>query len=131
MRPQIGNIIFDDLRQISVADLPGLIEGAHKNIGLGHKFLKHIERTKLLLMMVDLHGFRLTNMHRLRTCIQNIYALNKELELYDSELLHRPCILLLNKIDEDGAQAEYEKVKDIVVDLECKLNLMASHFFSV
>lgn len=116
--------MFDDLRQISVADLPGLIEGAHKNIGMGHKFLKHIERTKLLLMMVDLHGFRLSDMHRQRTCMQNIYALNKELELYDPELLHRPCILLLNKIDEDGAQAEYEKVKDIVVDLECKLNLI-------
>lgn len=109
-----------------MADLPGLIEGAHKNIGMGHKFLKHIERTKLLLMMVDLHGFRLSNMHLLRTCMENIYALNKELELYDPDLLNRPCILLLNKIDEHGAQAEYEKIKDIVVNLDCKLNLMGS-----
>lgn len=131
IRPQIGSIVFADMRQISVADLPGLIEGAHKNIGMGHKFLKHIERTKLLLMVVDLHGFRLTNMHRLRTCIENIYALNKELELYDPELLNRPCILLLNKIDEDGAQAEYEQIKDVIVDLECKWKFNGISFFDI
>lgn len=112
---------YPDFRQISVADLPGLIEGAHTNIGLGHKFLKHIERTKLLLMVVDLFGFRLSVMHQLRNCIQNIYALNKELELYDKELIDRPCILVLNKIDEEGAQNEYEKVKDRILDLQCKL----------
>lgn len=112
---------YPDLRQISVADLPGLIEGAHVNIGLGHKFLKHIERTKLLLMVVDLFGFRMSVMHQLRNCIQNIYALNKELELYDKELLDRPCILLLNKIDEEGAQNEYDKIKDRILDLKCKM----------
>lgn len=120
LRPQVGTITFNDLRQITVADLPGLIEGAHANIGMGHKFLKHIERTKLLLMVVDLFGFKLSNIHRLRTCIQNIFALNKELELYDEQLIDRPCILLLNKIDEDGAQDEYEKIKDKIVDLKCK-----------
>lgn len=120
LRPQLGVIEYDDLRQISVADLPGLIEGAHINIGLGHKFLKHIERTKLLLMVVDLLGFRLSALHRFRTCIQNIYALNKELELYDADLLNRPCILLLNKIDEDGAEKEYNQIKDRLLDLKCK-----------
>lgn len=121
LRPQIGIIEYPDYRQISVADLPGLIEGAHANIGMGHKFLKHIERTKLLLMVVDLFGFRLSNVHRLRTCIQNIFALNKELELYDKELLDRPCILLLNKIDENGAQEEYEQIKEKIPDLSSKL----------
>lgn len=111
---------YNDLRQISVADLPGLIEGAHVNIGLGHKFLKHIERTKLLLMVVDLLGFRLSVLHNFRTCIENIYALNKELELYNKELLDRPCILVLNKIDEEGAQEEYDKIKDRIRDLKCK-----------
>lgn len=119
---------YPDFRQISVADLPGLIEGAHTNIGLGHKFLKHIERTKLLLMVVDLFGFRLSVMHQLRNCIQNIYALNKELELYDKELLDRPCILVLNKIDEEGAQDEYEKVKDRILDLQCKLMIFFVYF---
>lgn len=120
LRPQIGTIEYRDHRQITVADLPGLIEGAHANIGLGHKFLKHIERTKLLLMVVDLFGFKLSAVHRLRTCIQNIFALNKELELYDEELLDRPCILLLNKIDEDGAQSEYDQIKEKILDLKCK-----------
>lgn len=120
MRPQIGIMEYPDFRQISVADLPGLIEGAHANIGMGHKFLKHIERTKLLLMVVDLFGFKLSAVHRLRTCIQNIFALNKELELYDAELLERPCILLLNKIDEDGAQREYDNIRDKITDLKCK-----------
>lgn len=109
---------YKDLRQISVADLPGLIEGAHANIGMGHKFLKHIERTRLLVMVVDLFGFKLSNVHRLRTCLQNVYALNKELELYDKELIQRPCILLLNKIDENGADREYENIKDKLHDLD-------------
>lgn len=122
LRPQIGTIAYEDFRQITVADLPGLIEGAHANIGMGHKFLKHIERTKLLLMVVDLFGFKLSAIHRLRTCMQNIFALNKELELYDEQLLDRPCILLLNKIDEQGAQHEYEQIKDKILDLKCKFN---------
>lgn len=109
---------YKDLRQISVADLPGLIEGAHANIGMGHKFLKHIERTRLLLMVVDLLGFRLSNVHHLRTCLQNVFALNKELELYDKELVQRPCILLFNKVDGEGAIPEYEKIKDALRDLE-------------
>lgn len=115
LRPQIGVIEYPDYRQITVADLPGLIEGAHANIGMGYKFLKHIERTKLVLMVVDLFGFKLSNVH------QNIFALNKELELYDKELLHRPCVLLLNKIDVKDAQNEYELIREKLDDLSCKL----------
>lgn len=112
-------MIYNDHRQITVADLPGLIEGAHANIGMGHKFLKHIERTKLLLMVVDLLGFKLSNVHRLRTAIQNIFALNKELELYQEELIDRPCILCLNKLDQPGAIEEFENIKDKIIDLKC------------
>lgn len=68
-------------------------------------------------------------MHRLRTCIQNIYGLNKELELYDKELLDRPCILLLNKIDEEGAQSEYDAIKEKVVDLKCMYISTLGHAF--
>jgi Obg family GTPase CgtA len=59
IRPQIGIAEFKDFRRISVADLPGLIEGAHANFGMGHRFLKHVERTKLLLFVVDINGFQL------------------------------------------------------------------------
>lgn len=118
IRPQIGVIEYEDYRQISMADLPGLIEGAHKNVGMGHKFLKHIERTRLLVMVVDLFGFKLSNAHHLRTCLQNIYALNKELEMYNKEIMDKPCVLLLNKIDIDGAKEEYESIRDKVIDLE-------------
>lgn len=131
LRPQVGMLNFPDFREISVADLPGLIEGAHANIGMGHKFLRHIERTKLLLMVVDLFGFRLSNMRRLRTCLENIYALNKELELYDKELIDRPCVLLLNKIDMDGARSEYDAIKDKVLDLECTyIQVILSHLIA-
>lgn len=79
--------------------MPGLIEGAHANIGMGHKFLKHVERTRLLLMCIDVNGFRLSVAHAHRTCVENVFALNKELELYDPTLLQKRCVLLVNKID--------------------------------
>ncbi|GBP09604.1 GTP-binding protein 10 homolog [Eumeta japonica] len=87
IRPQIGTVNYSDLRSITIADLPGLIEGAHANFGMGHKFLKHVERTRLLLFMVDIFGFQLSPQHEKRDCLENIFALNKELELYDPSLL--------------------------------------------
>ncbi|XP_058815252.1 GTP-binding protein 10 homolog [Topomyia yanbarensis] len=103
IRPQLGTIEYEDYRQITIADLPGLIEGAHANFGMGHKFLKHVERTRLLLVIVDVFGFQLSQSHRKRNCLENIYALNKELELYDKTLLEKPCVLLVNKMDREGA----------------------------
>lgn len=102
---------------MSVADLPGLIEGAHTNVGMGFKFLKHVERTRLLLMVVDLFGFRLSEKHEHRTCLENVYALNKELELYNKDLLRKPCVLLLNKIDKDNSQKELDTIIDKVINL--------------
>ena len=63
--------------QITVADLPGLVEGAHINVGMGHRFLKHVERTKLLAFVVDLLGFRLSVHHELRSAFENVVLLNK------------------------------------------------------
>ncbi|XP_065072687.1 GTP-binding protein 10 homolog [Ochlerotatus camptorhynchus] len=109
IRPQIGTIEYEDYRQITIADLPGLIEGAHANFGMGHKFLKHVERTRLLLIIVDVFGFQLSQSHKKRNCLENIYALNKELELYDPTLLEKSCVLLVNKMDKDGAIEEISK----------------------
>ena len=63
--------------QISIADLPGLIEGAYMNRGMGHKFLRHVERTKLLLFMVDLHGFQLNKDWPFRNAFETTVLLNK------------------------------------------------------
>lgn len=119
--PQIGSIEYPDYRQITIADLPGLIEGAHRNIGMGHTFLKHVERTSLLLLIVDIFGFQLSHNHQRRNCLENIYALNKELELYDSTLLQKPTILLVNKMDSNGSEEEFLRYEKNFNDLSIGL----------
>ena len=102
LKPQLGNIVFEDTRDISIADLPGLIEGAHANRGLGHSFLKHIERTQLMIFVVDVNGFQLSSDSPCRSAFETICLLNKELECYDSNLLSKPSMIVLNKIDLPG-----------------------------
>lgn len=113
---------FKDLRQISVADLPGLIEGAHKNQGMGHQFLKHVERTKLLLLIVDVNGFQLSPRHAYRNCFENIILLNKELEMYNADLIKKPAAIIINKMDTDGAAEKLLEVKDKLKNMERNLN---------
>lgn len=91
-----------------MADLPGLIEGAHANRGMGHEFLRHVERTKLLLLVVDINGFQLSPRHEHRSCLDTVILLNKELELYNQELLNKPAMLILNKMDVEGADEIYK-----------------------
>uniref|UniRef100_A0A1A9V8C0 OBG-type G domain-containing protein n=1 Tax=Glossina austeni TaxID=7395 RepID=A0A1A9V8C0_GLOAU len=122
IRPQIGTVQYADLRSITIADLPGLIEGAHANFGMGHKFLKHVERTRLLLFIVDILGFRLSPKHERRDFLQNIYALNKELELYDKTLVDKPSVLLINKMDLPEAKDIFNSNKPFIKDLSLKLN---------
>ncbi|CAH1789146.1 unnamed protein product [Owenia fusiformis] len=109
--PQIGIVKYKDQRAISVADLPGIIEGASENIGLGHRFLKHIERTKLLLFMVDVHGFQLGLKYPKRTAFETIMLLNKEIELYNPELLQKPAILCINKVDAETLRKSEKEIK--------------------
>ncbi|CAE1246955.1 Probable GTP-binding protein OBGM, mitochondrial,GTP-binding protein 10 homolog,GTP-binding protein 10,GTPase Obg [Acanthosepion pharaonis] len=117
IHPEIGMMEYPDKRQIKVADLPGLIEGSHMNLGMGHKFLRHVERTKLLLFVVDVHGFQLGLEKSKRTAFETLILLNKELELYQPELLSKPAILVLNKVEskKDQETAEYilEKVRKL------------------
>ncbi|CAH1237930.1 GTPBP10 [Branchiostoma lanceolatum] len=110
MRPQIGIMQYEDLRRVSLADLPGLIEGAHNNAGMGHHFLRHVERTKLLLFMVDVHGFILSMKHPHRTAFQTVALLMKELELYKSDLVDKPTVLAINKMDIQGAEEKAEEL---------------------
>ncbi|XP_035174806.1 GTP-binding protein 10 [Oxyura jamaicensis] len=99
IQPELGKIMYADYKQILVADLPGLIEGAHANKGMGHKFLKHIERTKHLLLVVDISGFQLSTKTPFRTAFETILLLTKELEQYKEELLTKPALLVINKMD--------------------------------
>jgi Obg family GTPase CgtA len=112
VRPNVGIINYKDLREISMADLPGLIEGAYANKGMGHRFLKHVERTKLLLLIVDINGFQLSPQYPHRSCLETILLLNKELELYNKDLLEKPSMLLINKMDTENAQQKYVEIKD-------------------
>lgn len=115
IQPYIGTMEYPDTRQITIADLPGLIEGAHINKGMGHKFLKHIERTKLLLFIVDINGFQLHSRYTHRTAFETVLLLNKELELYNREVLDKPAILALNKIDLDE---DKEKTTDVIMKVK-------------
>ncbi|KAJ8980050.1 hypothetical protein NQ317_012890 [Molorchus minor] len=118
VRPNVGVLMYKDSRQILMADLPGLIEGAHANKGMGHKFLKHVERTKLLLMIVDINGFQLSPQYPHRNCLETILLLTKELEMYNETLLDKPSMLLINKMDTEGALSKFEGNKKHLKNLK-------------
>ncbi len=91
--PHLGVVDLDGGQGFVMADIPGLIEGAAEGVGLGHDFLRHIERTKMFVHVVDASGCEG------RDPIADVYAINKELEAYDSKLSLRPQIIAANKID--------------------------------
>jgi len=93
LNPNLGVVDLDGQNGFVMADIPGLIEGASKGIGLGHEFLRHIERTKVLIHMVDAASTEG------RDPIEDIKTINAEIELYNPELLKRPQVIAANKID--------------------------------
>lgn len=93
LNPNLGVVDLDGCDGFVIADIPGLIEGASEGIGLGHEFLKHIERTKVLIHMVDAASTEG------RDPIADIKAINKELEAFNPDLLKRPQVIAANKID--------------------------------
>jgi Obg family GTPase CgtA len=99
LKPHLGVIEFQDYRRITVADLPGLVEGAHKNLGLGHEFLKHIVRSRVLVFVIDVNRLDLGPNYPSRSPIETLLVLNKEVELYDDTLLNKPAILVVSKVD--------------------------------
>lgn len=108
LRPNLGNVNYDDF-SVTVADIPGLIRGAHENRGLGHAFLRHIERTKVLAYVVDLAA-ALDGRKGVHPWEQ-LKDLLLELEFYREGLSSRPSIIVANKIDEAGADQVYEELK--------------------
>lgn len=98
LQPNLGFIELGDYQRIYIADIPGIIEGANLNRGLGLEFLRHIERTKLLLFMLDASGIDGRNPS------DDFRVLRSELEAYNPELLDRPYLVVLNKIDADESE---------------------------
>jgi GTPase len=105
LHPQIGIVEYTDYRRLTVCDVPGLIEGAHRNVGLGHKFLRHIERCKVLVLLLDMAG---TDGREPWDDYKNLLS---ELELYDPALLDRPRLVVGNKMDEAVAEENLKKFK--------------------
>ncbi|XP_061531587.1 GTP-binding protein 10 [Phycodurus eques] len=118
LKPQIGKLLYEDHKQISVADLPGLIEGAHMNKGMGHKFLKHVERTKQLLFVVDVCGFQLASQTPFRSAFEAVQLLTKELELYKEELVSKPALLVVNKMDLPDADHKLQQLQKQILNPE-------------
>ncbi|XP_039027690.1 probable GTP-binding protein OBGM, mitochondrial [Hibiscus syriacus] len=108
LRPNLGNLNFDDL-SITVADIPGLIKGAHQNRGLGHAFLRHIERTKVLAYVVDLAA-ALDGRKGIPPWEQ-LKDLVLELEHHQEGLSNRPSLVVANKIDEAGAEEVFRELE--------------------
>lgn len=91
--PNLGVVSLDEDRQFVVADMPGLIENAHQGVGLGHQFLRHVERTRVLIHLLDAAGVEG------RDPLQDFDTINRELALYSAELAALPQLVALNKID--------------------------------
>jgi GTP-binding protein len=105
LHPQIGILEYADWKRLTVCDVPGLIEGAHQNVGLGHAFLRHIERCKILVLLLDMAGTD----NRLPW--DDYRQLLRELELYDPALIKRPRLVVANKMDEAAAEANLKQFK--------------------
>lgn len=107
LNPNLGVVDLDGNKGFVIADIPGLIEGASEGIGLGHEFLKHIERTKVLIHMVDAASTEG------RDPIDDINKINAELKAYNPDLMNRPQVIAANKIDAiyDGDESIVDKLK--------------------
>ncbi len=120
LTPHLGVVAYKNFRSFVVADIPGLIEGAHQGAGLGHRFLKHVERTRLLLHILDLSWMPE------RDPVREYEALNRELLLFDEELAHKPQIVVVNKLDLPQVRDNLAKVTPYFEDLCIKVYPVSS-----
>eukprot|EP00041_Stephanoeca_diplocostata_P030727 m.937051 g.937051 ORF g.937051 m.937051 type:complete len:413 (-) comp23813_c1_seq2:311-1549(-) len=117
LQPHVGTVQFEDMFTARVADIPGLIEGASQNQGMGHSFLRHIERTSVLLYVVDINGFQLSQDSPHLSAKKAFELLCKELELYQPGLVKRPSLLVVNKLDVRGSRAAYDQFRNELREL--------------
>lgn len=106
LKPNLGVVRVGEEKSFVIADIPGLIEGAHEGAGLGHEFLRHIERTRVLVHVLDISGSE----HR--DPLEDFYKINRELGQYNEKLKDKPQIIAANKMDIEGAKEGLRKVKE-------------------
>lgn len=110
LTPNLGVVELDDGQSFVIADIPGLIEGAHAGAGLGHEFLRHTERTRLLLHVLDISG------SEQRDPLDDLRIIEEELRLYSPELAARPTLIAANKMDVPGAADNLQRLREAVKD---------------
>ena len=111
LNPIVGTVVYDDYAKVRVADVPGIIEGAAKGVGLGLAFLKHLERSKVLVYVIDMAG---TDN---REPWDDFRVLKKEIDEYSAELAERPSLVVANKMDTEAAQEKLPRfVKETGVE---------------
>ena len=112
--PNLGMVETDDGRSFVMADLPGLIEGAHSGVGLGHQFLRHIERTRVIVHVIDMAAMEG------RDPYEDYVTINNELEEYNLRLTERPQIIVANKMDMPDAEenlAEFKESLQMIIQI--------------
>lgn len=115
LAPSLGTVQTDWAEPFVVADIPGLIKDAHKGTGLGIRFLRHIERTRILIHLIDVLAIDLDNpLHAYNT-------INKEIAMYNKKLVEKPQIVVLNKIDLPGAKEAAKKFQSVLSEKEVTL----------
>ncbi|MFZ5591178.1 MAG: GTPase ObgE, partial [Bacillota bacterium] len=108
--PNLGVVRVDEGDSFVIADIPGLIEGAHSGAGLGHQFLRHVERTRVLVHVLDIAGTEG------RDPLEDFAVINRELALYDQRLALRPMLVAANKTDLPGAEENLSRLKAALGD---------------
>lgn len=111
LTPNLGVVSLGPGESFVVADIPGLIEGAHRGVGLGHEFLRHIERTRVLLYVIDASGLEG------RDPCDDLRVLRRELSLYQPELAQRPSLVFANKMDLAEARAHVDRLKEVAAEM--------------
>ena len=106
LHPIVGVIEFPGYQRATVADIPGLIEGAHRGLGLGHEFLRHITRCRIFIFVIDVAG------SEGRNPVEDLQSLRREIDLYDPALSSRPWLVVANKMDLPDAKKNLEAVQE-------------------
>jgi len=115
LTPNLGVVKYGDLESFVIADIPGLIEGAHQGLGRGIKFLRHIERTKVLLHIIDISAAESPG------AWQNYQTINGELEKFSTDLSTKPQVVAINKIDLPDTREKLPEEMAIMVEKGIKV----------